>query len=246
VEGPKGPYNLKVIESCFGCVMREEGLFCHLPHAALATLSSIRQTSLYPRGALLFVEGQPARGLFIICSGQAKLYTDSAEGQSLTFRVAEPGELLGLSCVIADNPYPATAETLSPSQISFIPRLEFLQFVRSNPDVSLRVAKHLSMELNKAWQQSRLLALAPDTKAKLAEFLFDWATKHGQVTPEGLRIALNMTHEEIARSIGASRESVTRILSDLKHHGLIRISGGTIIIPNSPELRTLVSVAGSR
>ncbi len=235
-DGPRGPYNLPIIESCLRCPTREEGIFCQLPHAALSTLNSLRQTSIYPKGVLLFVEGQPTRGLHIMCSGEAKLYVNSPEGQSLTLRVVEHGEVLGLSSLIGDEPYPNSAETLCPSQVSFIPRLEFLQFVRANPDVSIRVAKHLSMELSKAWQQTRMLALAPDTYAKLTQFLLQWAQKHGQQTPDGLRIALHMTHEEIAQSIGASRESVTRILSDWKHRGVIRVNGGTLTITKPLEL----------
>jgi len=125
---------------------------------------------------------------------------------------------------------------MSPSQVGFLPRLAFLQLMRAYPDVSLRVARHLSMEIGKAWQQTRMLALAPDTHAKLTQFLFEWANRHGQVTPDGLRIALHMTHEEIARNIGASRESVSRILSDWKQRGVIRVGGGTITILSPQEL----------
>ena len=234
---PRGPYNLKVIENCFGCVTREEGLFCQLPASTLSELNNLRQTTFYPRGALLFVEGQPTRGLFIICAGQAKLYVNSAEGQSLTLRTVGPGEVLCLSSLIADESYPATAETLCPSQVGFLPRMAFLQLMRASPDVSLRVAKHLSMEVSKAWQQTRMLALAPDTHAKLTQFLLNFADKHGQDTSEGLRITLYMTHEEIARNIGASRESVSRILSDWKQRGVIRVNGGTLTIPHPREFR---------
>src|SRR5208283_3382079 len=243
---PRGPYNLKVIENCFGCVTREEGLFCQLPHSALTELNTLRQTAFYPKGAMLFVEGQPTRGLFLICAGQAKLYVNSCEGQSLTLRIAEPGEVLCLSSLIADEPYPATAETLCPSQVGFLPRLAFLQLMRAHPDVSLRVARHLSMEVSKAWQQTRMLALAPDTHAKLTQSRFEWASKHGQVTANGLRITLHMTHEEIARNIGASRESVSRILSDWKQRGVIHVSGGTVTIPNPKEFRQAMAPVRSR
>ncbi len=242
----RGPYNLKVIENCFGCVTGEEGLFCQLPHSALADLNNLRQTAFYPRGALLFVEGQPTRGLFLMCAGQAKLYVNSAEGQSLTLRIVEPGEVLCLSSLIADEPYPVTAETLCPSQVSFLPRLAFLQLMRAHPDVSLRVAKHLSMEISKAWQQTRMLALAPDTNAKLTQFLFAWAEKHGQVTADGLRITLHMTHEEIARNIGASRESISRILSDWKQRGVIRVAAGRMTIPNPKEFREAMTPVHSK
>jgi len=242
----RGPYNLNVIENCFGCVTKEEGLFCQLPHSALTELNNSRQSAFYPRGALLFVEGQPTRGLFVICSGQAKLYINSADGQSLTLRIVEPGEVLCLSSLVADEAYPATAETLSPSQIGFIPRLAFMQLMRAHPDVSLRVAKHLSMEISKAWQQTRMLALSPDTHAKLTQFLFNYAEKHGQVTEEGLRITLHMTHEEIARNIGSSRESVSRIMSEWKQRGVVRVSGGTLTISNPKEFREAMAPARSR
>ncbi len=243
---PRGPYNLKVIENCFGCVTKDEGLFCQLPHGALTELNNLRQTSFYPKGALLFVEGQPTRGLFLMCAGQAKLYVNSAEGQSLTLRIVEPGEVLCLSSLIADEPYPVTAETLCPTQVGFLPRLSFLQLMRAHPDVCLRVAKHLSMEINKAWQQTRLLALAPDTHAKLTQFLFGWADKHGQSTADGLRITLHMTHEEIARNIGASRESVSRILSDWKQRGVILVGAGSITIPHPSEFREAMAPVRSR
>lgn len=246
VNGSKGPYNLEIIESCRGCKARLDGLFCRLPHPVIAALDSLRQTSIYPKGAVLFLEGQQARGLHIMCSGEAKLYVSSAEGQSLTLRIVEQGEALGLSTLIADEGYPATAETLSPSQVSFIPRLEFLQFMRANADVALRVAKHLGMELNKALQQTRMLGLAPDTHAKLTQFLLQRAEKHAQTTADGLRIALNMTHEEIARSIGVSRESVSRILSDWRHRGVIRVSGGTLTVTKPLELQAMYNLLTPR
>ncbi len=221
--------------------MREDGLFCHLPHDMLATLNSIRQAALFPRGAVLFVEGESPRGVFVLCSGQAKLTANSADGHSLTLRTVEPGEIMGLSCVLGDCPFPMTAETLSSCQVSFIPRLEFLRFLRSNSDVSMRVAKHLAKELHQAWNQARLVALAPDTHAKLAQFLMDRAGKHGQAHSDGLRIALNMTHEEIAKNIGASRESVTRVLKDLRTRGVIGVNGGTIVIHHTLELHNLTT-----
>jgi CRP/FNR family cyclic AMP-dependent transcriptional regulator len=241
MSGPKGPYNLNVIQSCFGCVLREEGLFCQLPHGALSALNSIRQSTFFPKGTVLFVEGEQARGLFVLCAGKAKLTANSPEGHSLTFRTVEPGEVLGLSSVVSDRPYPATAETLAPCQMGFIPRLEFLRFLRSNSDVSIRVARHLSMELHQAWQQSRMVALAPDTHAKLAQFLIDQAGRHGQTTGDGLRIALNMTHEEIAENIGASRESVSRILKELRNRGIIKVNGGAIVILHPVELTNLMA-----
>ncbi len=241
MNGTQGPHNLKVITSCFGCVMQEEGVFCHLSHATLSDLNSVRQASFYPKGVMLFAEGDTARGVFILCSGLAKLTISSAEGQSVTLRLVEAGEVLGLGSVIANEPYQASAETLLPCQLGFIPRLQFMQVLRAHADISLNVARHLTMELHKAWDQTRILALAPSTQAKVAQFLLAWAAQHGQTTPEGVHLALNMTHEEIGQAIGSSRESVSRALGDFRQKRLIRMNGGSMVILEPTELRSLSS-----
>lgn len=233
------PYGLTVIDSCFTCVLREEGLFCRLPMETLRDLNLIRQTALYPESALLFVEGESPRGLFIICAGQAKLGANSTDGKSITLRMVEPGEIMGLSSVVANTPYPATAETVAPSQISFIPRQRFLQFLRTHSEVSVRVAEHLSMELHRAWGQTRLLALAASTRVKLAQLLLIWAGQHGQTTAEGVRVPLHMTQEEIGKSIGASRETVSRLLADFKRRRLIRVKSGSVVLLQPDGLRAM-------
>ena len=236
---PATPYGLTIIDSCFACVLREEGLFCRLPPEVLRDLNSIRQTAFYPAGAVLFVEGESPRGLFILCAGQAKLGAGSKDGRSITLRLVAPGEVLGLSSVIANGSYPATAETLAPSEVCFIPRAQFLQFLHNHAEVSVRVAEHLSMELHKAWEQTRLLALAPSTQAKLAQLLLVWAGQHGQATEEGVRVPLNMTQEAIGESIGVSRETVSRLLADFTRRGLIRVKGGSVLLVHADQLRAL-------
>ena len=238
VEAP-APYGLKVIKNCLLCVMKEEGLFCRLPETALQDLNSCRQNSFYPPGAVLFVEGGSPDGLFILCSGEAKLVAGSKEGRNIILRVVEPGEVLGLSSVTSDTPYSVSAETLVPSQVSFIPRLDFLRIMRSHAEVAHRVAEHLSMELHKAWEQTRLVALAPSSRAKLAQWLLSWANEQGKSTAEGLRTSVAVTHSEIGESIGASRETVTRLLADFRRRGLIRAQGATLVILRPGELRAL-------
>ncbi len=238
---PRVPYNLNVIESCHSCALHEKGLFCRLPQGTLAEMNSLRQSCLYPRGTVLFVEREAPRGLFILCSGQIKLSVSSPTGHVITLRIVEQGEALGLSNVVANEPYAMRAETSSHCQVSFIPRLQFLQLFRAHPDLSLNVSKHLSTELHKAYDQTRLLALAPGTQVKVAQFLLAWADKHGELVTEGVRLAVHMTHEEIGESIGASRETVSRVLGDFKRKQMIRISGGMIVILQPQQLRGLTT-----
>ena len=97
------------------------------------------------------------------------------------------------------------------------------------------------MELHKAYDQTRLLALAPGTQVKVAQFLLAWAEQHGELVEEGMRLAVHMTHEEIGESIGAARETVSRVLGDFKRKQLIRVRGGTIVILQPQQLRGLTS-----
>jgi len=232
------PYGLRVVENCVDCSARQKNLFCRMSADTMREMNMIRQTALYPQGAVLFVEGEMPRGLFVLCSGEAKLTAGSNNGESIILRLAESGELLGLSSLIAHAPYAATAETLTPSQVAFIPDRKFQRFLRTHPDVSLRVAEHLSMELHKSWEQARLLALAPSTRSKLAQLLLDWASEHGTADEEGVCVPFHMTHEEIGRIIGASRETVSRLLSDFKRRHLIRVKSGFVyLVPE--ELRAV-------
>ncbi len=233
------PYGLNIIESCVTCVMQEEGLFCRLPPEALGELNSIRQGSFYPADAQLFVEGESPRGVFILCSGEARLTATSKDGKSITLRQVAPGEVLGLSSVVAKKPFPVAAQTLSPSQVSFIPAQKFLRFLEKHAEVAMRVAEHLSMELHRAWDQTRLLALAPNARAKFAQLLLVWAGENGKKTSEGVQVQFSMSQEEIGEFIGATRETVSRLLADFKRQGLIRVKGASVLLVKPEELRAL-------
>lgn len=235
------PYGLTVVDACAGCLSRETSIFCGLPEETLRELSLIRQTALYPSKALLFVEDEPPRGVFVLCTGEARFSVCSGTGKRVTLRVVDPGEALGLSSVIANCPYQVTAETLVPSQACFFPRMEFLRFLHAHSEVSVRVAEHLSMELHKAWEQTRLFTLAPSAGAKLAQLLLICAQQHGQHTARGLRVTLNMTEEDIGEAIGTTRETVSRLLADFKRRGLISRRGSSLVIVNPDGVRTLSS-----
>lgn len=138
--------------------------------------------------------------------------------------------VLGLSSLIAGSCYAATAETLTPAQVAFIPARKFQRFLRSHPDVALRVAEHLSVELHKSWEQARLLALAPSARSKLAQLLLEWASEHGKTEEEGVRVPFHMTQDEIGRIIGASRETVSRLLADFKRRRWICVKGSSVYL----------------
>src|SRR5271169_6243911 len=94
------PYGLDIIESCLACKMRAEHIFCDLPSAALQSFESMKYATAYPKGAVLFVEGQMPRGIFVLCKGRVKLSINSPSGRTVIVKLVEPGEVLGMSATI--------------------------------------------------------------------------------------------------------------------------------------------------
>jgi CRP/FNR family cyclic AMP-dependent transcriptional regulator len=231
----KTPYGLQVIESCLTCPLQKDELFCDLSPAALEGLDAISSSATYPKGALLFVEGQDPRGVFVLCNGRVKLSASSADGKSVILRIAESGEVVGLPGSISGKPYEVSAEALEPIQANFIPRESFLQFLRQHGEAALRVAEILSDIYHATYQEVRYLGLSGSATEKLARFLLDLASVEG--TDKGtLRATLTLTHEEIAEMIGLSRETVSRLFANFKRKKLIEVHGSALVITDKAGL----------
>lgn len=239
----KTPYGLEIIESCLTCPMMKERLFCNLSPRALEGLDAISSSATYPKGAVLYVEGQDPRGVFIICNGRVKLSANSADGKSLILRIADPGEVVGLPATISGKRYEVTAEALEPIQANFIPRDVFLKFLREHGEAALRVAEILSDIYHATYQEVRYLGLSGSAAEKLARFVLDHTAEHGKAKGTGkdpLRAPLTLTHEEIAEMIGSSRETVTRLFSDFKRKRLLEVHGSTLVITNKAGLEQIL------
>ena len=120
------PYGLPCIESCLSCKLRSGNFFCALSQESLAAFNQIKYATVFPKCAVIFVEGQSPRGIFMLCQGQAKLSTTSRDGKTFILRIAKPGEVLGLHAVLTGKPYEVTAETMQPTQLNFVDREDFL------------------------------------------------------------------------------------------------------------------------
>lgn len=236
------PYNLDLHNNCTECEVRVERLFCNMSDPTVADLESIKFTGLYPKGSLLFVEGEQPRGIFILCSGRAKLTTSSSEGKVLIVKIAEPGEVLGASATILGKPYEVSAETIEPAQLNFIKRDDFLKFLNAHADACMHTAQQLSEKYHSAQREIRSLGLSQTTGEKLAKLLLDWCDRGGEPTSKGIRLKVLLTHEEIAQMIGTTRETVTRLLSDFKRRKLIDVKGSTVNVLSRDDLAKMVSI----
>lgn len=227
-------------EICSGVGLHNRCFLCDLSGTSWLDFDAISLTGFYPRGAKLFVEGQSPKGVFILCGGRAKLSIGSSNGRSL-MRIAERGEILGLSATLSGSPYEESAEMLEPGQVNFIRLDHFLNFLRNHAEASLRAAQHLSHVYAAVHEQMRTLALSDSAAEKLARLLLSWLKETGGRTEQNIHLKLSLTHGEIAQMIGVSRETVTRLLGELRDKRIIQLKGSSLLIKNKAALEEMVN-----
>jgi len=235
------PYGMEIVESCITCKLRADRIFCDLPASALQTFENIKYATAYPQGAVLFVEGQMPRGIFVLCKGSVKLSINSPSGRTMIVKLAEPGEVLGLSATISGKPYEVTAETVDPCQINFVKRDDFLRFLKEDVEACFKVAEQLSEKYHNACKEAGALGLSHSAAEKLAKLLLEWSSRNGEAAKPEPRLRIRLTHEEIAQMIGTSRETVTRLFAELKKRQIVQSKGSTLVIRNTTALRELAT-----
>ena len=235
----KSPYGLNILDNCTTCPVREQHLFCSLSPSAVQKLNDITSAAVYPRAAMLFIQGQQGRGVFVLCSGKAKLSTTSLEGKTIITKISEHGDVLGLNATISNRPYEVTAEMLEPGQANFIAADALLQFLHDYGEVAIRVAQQLSCNYYSAYEKIRILGLTISPEQRLAKVLLSWSAER-EDSDHSLRLRLLLTHDEIAEMIGTTRETVTRLFADFKKKQFIQSKGSSLLILNKSALEGMV------
>ena len=134
---------------------------------ALMDFEAIKSIGFYPKRSVLFAEGRPVRGIYILCDGRAKLSICAENGKRLTLRIAGPGELLGLGAAMSNTPYEVTAEVLDDSQVVFVRRKELLKFLRENRAICMQVVCMLSQDLHGAYERVRNIGMIRPRRPRL-------------------------------------------------------------------------------
>ena len=235
------PYGMEIVESCITCKLRTDRIFCDLPPTALQAFENIKYATAYPQGAVLFVEGQMPRGIFVLCKGTVKLSINSPSGRTVIVKLAEAGEVLGLSATISGKAYEVTAETIDPCQVNYVKRDDFLHFLKDDVEACFKVSEQLSEKYHTACEEAGALGLSHSAAEKLARLLLEWSMKNGEASKVEPRLKLRLTHEEIAQMIGTSRETVTRLFAELKKRQILQAKGSTLVIRNTAALREIAT-----
>jgi CRP/FNR family transcriptional regulator len=199
---------------------RQETQFCHgLSPSTLEAIDKIKKQIAYPKGALIFAEGQHSPGMLILTEGRVKLTMSSSQGNRFILRVVEPGGVLGLNATVCGGPHQVSAETLEPCKANYVRREDLLRLMREDGGFRLRVLETLCYHYNNASAEIGFLGRSP--AARLARFLLESLPDEGDESPEGWQLYLGLTHEEIAEKIGVARETVSRIFAELQKRRIV-------------------------
>src|ERR1700685_3699784 len=202
-------------EDCINCEHRHLRMFCNLTPEALRDYDGIGLIVSHVRGAKLFIEDESARNVFVICTGQVKISATSRDGKTMILKIAGPGDVMGLSAVLANVPHEVTAEAIEPCQIKTVRKQEFADFLGRHGIASMHAAQSIAGEYLTVFHDAKRLALSGSAAGRLARLLLDWgkSAAHGKTE---LKLTMGVTAEEIANMAGTSRETVTRLLNPVK------------------------------
>jgi CRP/FNR family transcriptional regulator, cyclic AMP receptor protein len=228
----RGPMSHK----CQNCSNAGKHPFCSLGDEARSFLESQSVGVEYPRGTVLFREGDQCDAIFVVCSGKIKVSVTSREGRTMIFRIAHGGDVLGMSAALGGEPFEVTAEALEPSRVRVLHLKPLEHLLHHFAGATMCAAKALAEDYKIAFDDARRLAL-PDTPAgRLARLLLDWAeeAKSGTSTPT---ITMALTHQELASMTATTRETITRTLGRFRKKKLIAIRGValTLLQPSALE-----------
>jgi CRP/FNR family cyclic AMP-dependent transcriptional regulator len=209
---------------------------------AVHTSNISNLNSLHGRGSVLFSEGEPARGVYLLRTGRASVSISSSEGRVVMLRVAQAGDVLGLNSALRSGSYDTTVKTLEPCRTDFIPRSGLIEVMQQGQAGALAILKMLSGELAELTDRAKLLLLPQSVGGRMARLLLEWNKESASDTSATARLDRFLTHEEIAQMICSSRETVTRLLASLSKEQVIRVTPNRIWICNRSALENIAQV----
>jgi CRP/FNR family transcriptional regulator len=219
---------------CATCTSRVEGIFQELNPEHIALLNSTKASHGYRRGQILFTEGSPPMGLFCVASGKIKVSKNGADGNEVLIRIAKAGDVLGYRSLLSDENLNATAEVIEDSTCCFIDRAFLTQLIAEAPNVAFQLLRKLSHDLG--CMETRLSDLLNKTvRQRLCHLLLSMRKTYGVKDADGTLLDIHLTRAELASMVGATPETVIRLLSEFKDSNYVQLRGKMIVItdPNS-------------
>ncbi len=204
-------------------------LFSALDAEAAAALRASLTESLVAKGDTLFREGEPGDKMFMILDGKVKLGQSSADGRESLLAVMGPGEIFGELSLFDPGLRTSTATALTDAVVLGLSNEQLRPWLAGRPEVAAALLQALARRLRRTNEAMADLVFS-DVPGRVAKALMDLGEKFGQVTGEGLMVTHDMTQEELAQLVGASRETVNKALADFAQRGWIRLESRQVTI----------------
>ena len=217
-------------------ILRKTPLFASLSDKEMEALARRVSNRRFERGALLFSEGDPCTGLFLVASGKIRIFKLSPAGREQVLAVEGPGSSFAELPVFDGGNYPASASALEDAAVLFISRKDFQNFCREHPEVALKVIAVVGSRLR------RLVGIIEDlsfttVRHRLIALILRLIQAGGTASKEGFRVELTKTHQDLAAELGTVREIVSRNLSRLQAEGFLEVDGRRIIVKDLAGLK---------
>jgi CRP/FNR family cyclic AMP-dependent transcriptional regulator len=216
-------------------VLRRTPLFATLDLDAAASLRASMSEIELARGDLLFHEGDPGDSLYVVLRGKIKLGRTSGDGRENLVAVLGPGEMFGELSLFDPGPRSAGATALVDSTLLGLSSDELTPWLATRPDVARALLRAIARRLRRTNDSMSDLVFS-DVPGRVAKALLDLSARFGTPAEDGIHVAHDMTQEELAQLVGASRETVNKALADFAGRGWLRLEARAVVLTNVERL----------
>ena len=216
-------------------VIRKAPLFTALDDAASASLLANMVSVKISKGSVLFAEGDGGDQLYVIAEGKLKLGTSSGDGRENLLSILGPGEMFGELSLFHPGPRTSTATAVTDVKLLSLGQEKLLPWLAENPKVALQLLARLAQRLRRTNEAVGDLVFS-DVPGRVAKALIDLGERFGKKTEEGLFVHHDLTQEELAQLVGASRETVNKALADFAGRNWLKLDGRAVLITDFERL----------
>jgi CRP/FNR family transcriptional regulator, cyclic AMP receptor protein len=196
------------------------------------------------RGDRLFGEGDAGDKLYVVLDGKVKLTRTAADGRENLLSVIGPGEMFGELSLFDPRPRTQTATALTDTRLAALDHQALRDWVTDRPDMALHLLRALAQRLRRTNEVMTDLVFT-DVPGRVAKALLDLADRFGVQRPDGLQVNHDLTQEELAQLVGASRETVNKALADFVSRGWIQLSAKSVLLVDPERLRRRARLAAA-
>jgi CRP-like cAMP-binding protein len=217
-------------------VLRQAPLFSALDDEAAEALRSSMSETRIRRGEALFREGDSGDKLYIVIDGKVKLGRSSSDGRENLLAILGPGQMFGELTLFDPGPRSATVTGVTDAQFLSLSHDDLMRWLSGRPSVALGLLSQLAARLRKANDVVADLVFS-DVPGRVAKALLDLADRFGRTADDGVHVHHELTQEELAQLVGASRETVNKALADFASRGWLRLEPRSVVIMDVERMK---------